>query len=65
MRPTQYIVIDKIGAEFDEAIYRINREDSVGLAVTGMNLGRHGKLCWIQVCNCITLIILVLYDQSD
>ena len=49
VRPTQYTVIDKLGTEFDEAIHRIKAESQIGVAVTGMNVGRHGQLCWIQV----------------
>lgn len=50
VRPQQYIVIDSLGACFDEAIARIVSEEEIGVAVTGVDIGRKGKLCWIQVC---------------
>ncbi|XP_067949113.1 uncharacterized protein [Watersipora subatra] len=48
-RPSRYIVVDKLGECFDEAIYRIKAEEAIGLAFTGMDISRRGKLCWIQV----------------
>lgn len=49
VRPMQYIVIDTLGPCFDEALIRIQAETEIGVAVTGVDVGRRGKLSWIQV----------------
>ena len=50
VRPTKFIVIDRLGDIYDEAIYRIEQENTIGVASTGINVCRNGTLCWIQVC---------------
>ena len=49
IRPTKYIIIKELGPSFDEAITRIEAEEQIGIAFTGINLSRAGTLCWIQV----------------
>ena len=50
VRPTKFIVIDRLGDVYDEAIYRIEQENTIGVASTGIDVCRNGTLCWIQVC---------------
>ena len=49
VRPTKFIVIDRLGDIYDEAIYRIEQENTIGVASTGIDVCRNGTLCWIQV----------------
>jgi len=30
-------------------MYDIQQQSCVGMAMEGVNLGRHGDLCWVQV----------------
>ena len=42
-------MIDRLGDIYDEAIYRIEQENTIGVASTGIDVCRNGTLCWIQV----------------
>uniref|UniRef100_H3AD14 Exonuclease 3'-5' domain containing 1 n=1 Tax=Latimeria chalumnae TaxID=7897 RepID=H3AD14_LATCH len=44
-----YIVIDEFQHNFGFAMLHIKKQNVVGVAVEGVNICRHGKLCWIQI----------------
>ncbi|KAF6020041.1 EXD1 [Bugula neritina] len=58
-RPTSYIIVTSLGEMFNEAIYRINSEEAIGVAFTGANIGRDGELFWIQIS---TSDVVYLFD---
>ncbi|XP_053567703.1 piRNA biogenesis protein EXD1 [Bombina bombina] len=63
----KFIVVDQFQPLFGSAIRHIQNQSVLGLGAAGMNLCRHGKLCWLQVAtrNCIYLFdILVLGPKA-
>ncbi|XP_067414065.1 piRNA biogenesis protein EXD1 isoform X2 [Emydura macquarii macquarii] len=45
----EYIVIDQFQQKFGPAMLHIKKQSVVSVAAEGVNLCRHGKLCWLQV----------------
>ncbi|CAH1777738.1 unnamed protein product [Owenia fusiformis] len=42
-------VFDQLDDDFYAALEEISKESVIGFAVEGVNIGRNGKLCWVQV----------------
>ncbi|XP_034624982.1 piRNA biogenesis protein EXD1 isoform X2 [Trachemys scripta elegans] len=45
----EYIVIDQFQQKFGPAMLHIKKQSVFGVAAEGVNLCRHGRLCWLQV----------------
>nr|XP_048709102.1 piRNA biogenesis protein EXD1 isoform X5 [Caretta caretta] len=45
----EYIVIDQFQQKFGPAMLHIKKQCVFGVAAEGVNLCRHGRLCWLQV----------------
>ncbi|XP_030415367.1 piRNA biogenesis protein EXD1 isoform X3 [Gopherus evgoodei] len=45
----KYIVIDQFQQKFGPAMLHIKKQSVLGVAAEGVNLCRHGRLCWLQV----------------
>ncbi|XP_050810780.1 piRNA biogenesis protein EXD1 isoform X2 [Gopherus flavomarginatus] len=45
----KYIVIDQFQQKFGPAMLHIKKQSVLGMAAEGVNLCRHGRLCWLQV----------------
>lgn len=45
----EYLVIDQFEQKFGPAIMHIKKQSVVGVGAAGMNICRHGKLCWLQI----------------
>ncbi|XP_040188768.1 piRNA biogenesis protein EXD1 [Rana temporaria] len=44
-----YTVIDQFQAAFQPTILHLKSQKVISLGAAGLNLGRYGKLCWLQV----------------
>ena len=49
IHPTDFYVVENLGPNFSRAISEIQVEVEIGLALSGVNLGREGRLCWVQI----------------
>lgn len=47
--PQTTCIIDKINDNFCEIITYILNQHLVGICAEGVNIGRHGKICWISI----------------
>uniref|UniRef100_A0A452IF32 3'-5' exonuclease domain-containing protein n=1 Tax=Gopherus agassizii TaxID=38772 RepID=A0A452IF32_9SAUR len=45
----KYIIIDQFQQKFGPAMLHIKKQSVLGVAAEGVNLCRHGRLCWLQV----------------
>ncbi|XP_075783251.1 piRNA biogenesis protein EXD1 isoform X6 [Pelodiscus sinensis] len=45
----EYIVIDQFQQKFGPAMLHIQKQSVFSMAAEGVNLCRHGRLCWLQV----------------
>ena len=49
IHPTDFYVVEDLGPNFSRSISEIQVEVEIGLALSGVNLGREGRLCWVQI----------------
>lgn len=47
--PNQYFIIEDLTEGFFQAIDLIKTNLEIGVSLSGLNLGRNGNLCWIQM----------------
>nr|XP_048709101.1 piRNA biogenesis protein EXD1 isoform X4 [Caretta caretta] len=59
----EYIVIDQFQQKFGPAMLHIKKQCVFGVAAEGVNLCRHGRLCWLQVIHDCRLISDCLSHQ--
>ncbi|XP_078683258.1 uncharacterized protein LOC144917276 isoform X1 [Branchiostoma floridae x Branchiostoma belcheri] len=49
-RNEKYTVVDSLqGDSYTKAVDHIRQQSIIGLAMQGINIGRKGKICWVQV----------------
>ena len=65
--PTDFYVLDVRGQNFSRAMAEIHEEAEIGVALSGVNLGRQGELCWVQIATsrCVFLFdVVALGDDT-
>ena len=67
IHPTDFYVLDVRGQNFSCVIAEIHEEGEIGVAFSGVNLGRQGELCWVQIATsrCVFLFdVVALGDDT-
>ncbi|XP_078515721.1 piRNA biogenesis protein EXD1 isoform X2 [Lissotriton helveticus] len=57
----EYTVIDQFQQKFGHAIRHLKSQNVIGVDAEGVNLCRHGKLCWLQVATRSTVYLFDIF----
>ncbi|XP_069064922.1 piRNA biogenesis protein EXD1 isoform X2 [Pleurodeles waltl] len=57
----EYTVIDQFQQKFGHAIRHLKSQNVIGVDAEGLNVCRHGKLCWLQVATRSTVYLFDIF----